>query len=142
MSRENVELVREAMFPGEVDLVRLVREGRFADALAPAAFEPDVLVAFITPSGPPTEYHGFEGLLDGWRDWLLPWESYEVDVQEMVDAGERVLAYAVLRGQTRHDGVRLEQPAAAVVTITNGKIARVEFHLDRQEAREAAGLVP
>ncbi|HEX6459852.1 MAG TPA: nuclear transport factor 2 family protein [Thermoleophilaceae bacterium] len=140
MSRENVRLVRRGLFPEGLDLVQLVRDERFQEAVNPELFAPDVVVAFITPSGPPTEFHGFQGLLEGWRDWLIPWKSYEVEVEELVDAGERVLAYAVLRGETRHDGVQLEQPAAAVVIIAGGKITRVEFHLDRREALAAAGL--
>jgi len=60
VSHENLEFVRGGMFSEDVDLVGLVREGRFGDAVDPALFAPDVVVAFITPGGPSTEYHGFE----------------------------------------------------------------------------------
>lgn len=140
VSQENLEFVRGGMFPESVDLVGLARDGRFREAVDSALFAQDVVVAFITPGGPATEYHGFEGLLAGWRDWLIPWATYEVEVEELMDAGERVVANVILRGQTRHDDVRIEQPAAAVLTIADRKITRVEFHLDRREALAAAGL--
>ncbi|HEY7631955.1 MAG TPA: nuclear transport factor 2 family protein [Thermoleophilaceae bacterium] len=140
MSQENVDLVRAAMFRDPVDLVELSHSGEFQRAIDPSAFAPDVVVVFMTPSGPPTEYSGIAGMGAGWRDWLAPWASYQVVVDEMRDAGDRVVALATLRGDTLRDGVHVEQPGAAVVTIRDGKIARVEFHLDRREALESAGL--
>jgi ketosteroid isomerase-like protein len=140
VSQQNLDLVRSAMFPEGVDLVELASGGRFHEVLDLDSFAPDVEVMFATPAGPPTEYSGIDGLLDGWQDWLLPWERYEVRIDELVDAGERVVALATLRGRTRHDGVELAQPAAAVVTVVDGRFTRVEFHLDQREALEAAGL--
>jgi ketosteroid isomerase-like protein len=140
VSAEKLELVRAAMFPEGVNLVELASTGRFEEAVDPAAFAPDVEVMFATPAGPPTEYTGMDGLLAGWQDWLVPWERYEVKVDELIDAGERVVALATLSGRTRHDGVEVHQPAAAVLSLSDGRITRVEFHLDQREALEAAGL--
>lgn len=140
MSQENVEFARAALFREPIDLVALSKSGDLQRAVDPNAFSPDVVVIFATPSGPRTEYHGLRGFVTGWRDWLLPWASYEVEVEEMRDAGDRVVALAVLRGETRHDGVRVEQPGASVLTIADDKIVRVEFHLDQREALESAGL--
>lgn len=140
MSEANLDLVRSAMFPEGTNLVELAAEGRFAEAVDPESFAPDVEVMFATPAGPPTEYSGMDGMIAGWQDWLVPWERYEVRIDELVDAGERVVALATLSGRTRHDRVELQQPAAAVVTVVDGRITRVEFHLDQREALEAAGL--
>ena len=140
MSRENLELVAAAMFPEGANLVELAAEGRFDQALDSEAFAADVEVMFATPAGPPTEYAGMDGMLAGWEDWLAPWERYDVKVDELIDAGERVVALATLSGRTRRDGVDVQQPAAAVLTVLDGRITRVEFHLDRREALAAAGL--
>ena len=140
MSRENVELVRTALFGTEVDLVPLAASGNFHQAFDAASFASDVEIFFATPSGPLVGYRGLEGLVAGWRDWLIPWESYVVEVDDVVDAGERVVALATLRGTTQHDGVEIQQPAAAVVALAGGKIVRVEFHLDQREALESAGV--
>jgi ketosteroid isomerase-like protein len=140
VSQENVELARAAIFRDTVDLVPLSRSGDLAQAVDPSALSPDVVVIFVTPSGPGTEYRGVKGFIDGWRDWLMPWASYEVEVEELLDAGDRVVALAQLRGETLRDSVQMEQPAAAVLTIADRKVVRVEFHLDRREALESAGL--
>jgi ketosteroid isomerase-like protein len=140
VSEGNVELVRRALFAEPVDLVRLFEGEDFRSAFDVSVFSPEVAVVFATPAGPPAEYEGVQGLVDGWREWLAPWASYEVHVQDIRDAGECVLALAILSGETRHGGVRIEQPAAAVVTLTDERIARIEFHLDRREAMESAGL--
>jgi ketosteroid isomerase-like protein len=140
MSRENVELVRAALFGADVDLVPLARAGNLDRAIDAAAFAPDVEVFFATPSGPLTPYRGLDGLVAGWRDWLIPWTSYAVDIEELVDAGERVVALGTLRGRTQHDGVEVQQPGAAVATVSDGKIVRLEFHLDHRGALESAGV--
>jgi ketosteroid isomerase-like protein len=141
VSQENVDLVRAVMFPTGVDLVALTRSGELVDHLDLDGLTPDMEVAFATPSAGFTEYRGLEGFLEGWADWMMPWATYEIDLEDLLDAGDRVVALVMLRGQTAHDRVRIEQPGAAVFTIRDGKIARVEFHLDQREALEGAGLI-
>lgn len=140
MSRADVEIVGDALFPEQADLVELLHSGEYERAIRLDALAPDARVIFATPSGPPTELRGAAGFLEGWRDWLAPWASYTVEVEDLIDAGERVLALARLTGETKHDHVRIEHPAAAVIEVRNGKIARIEFHLDRDEAARSAGL--
>ena len=140
VSQENVELVRSALFPLGVDLVPLTRSGELLNLIDRTAVAPDLEVAFATPAGPMTEFRGPDGFIQGWSDWMIPWASYQVDIEEMLDAGDRVVALVTLSGQTLHDAVRIEQPGAAVFTLAGGKIVRVEFHLDQREALESAGL--
>jgi ketosteroid isomerase-like protein len=140
MSAENVELVRSALFARPLDLVAVFVEGQFSELFDPHLFHTDFEVAFAQPSGPATEYVGMHGLIEGWRDWLTPWATYAVDVEDFLDAGDVVVAFAVLRGETRRDRVKIEQQAAALATVEDGKISRLEFHLDRREALDAAGL--
>jgi ketosteroid isomerase-like protein len=140
MSEENVELVRNALFRSPLDLVAVFVDGQFTELFDPNLFHTDFEVAFAQPSGPPTDYIGMQGLIEGWRDWLTPWATYAVDVKDFLDAGDVVVAFAVLRGETRRDRVKIEQQAAALATVADGKIKRLEFHLDRREALAAAGL--
>jgi ketosteroid isomerase-like protein len=140
VSQENVDLVRRSMFQEGLDLAAITKSGNLADALNVSAMAPDLEVAFVTPAVGSTEYRGLEGFLEGWADWMDPWASFEVRVEEFLDAGERVVVFVTLTGQTEHDGVRIDQPAAAVLEVSDGLIRRVEFHLDRREALEVAGL--
>lgn len=140
MSQQNVELVRNALFRSPLDLVAVFVEGQFTELFDPDLFHPDLEVAFAQPSGPPTEYLGVQGLIEGWRDWLTPWATYGVEVDEYIDAGDIVVSLATLRGTTERDGVEIAQPAASLATVLDGRIKRLEFHLDRREALAAAGL--
>jgi ketosteroid isomerase-like protein len=140
MSAENVELVRAAMFPDRLDLVALFVGGDLEGAIDLSAFADDTEIVFASRSGPPVEYRGMDGLREGWLDWLAPWSRYDLEVEDLIDAGDKVVAYALLSGETRHGGVEIEQKAAAVATVADGMIVRVEFHLDRREALQAAGI--
>jgi ketosteroid isomerase-like protein len=83
---------------------------------------------------------GVEGFIESWSDWLGAFESFRIEIEQTIDAGEHVLSLAHLSGRTRTGGVDMEQPAAAVFTCRDGKITRMEFHLDRDLAYRAAGL--
>jgi ketosteroid isomerase-like protein len=141
MPDDPVELVRDAFFPEGVDLVAALESGELGRALRTDALAGDAAVVFATPSGPRARFRGPGGFVDGWRDWLAPWARYTVTVEELFGAGDgKILALARLSGETRRDHVKIDQPAAAVIEVEDGKITRVEFHLDRDEATHAAGL--
>jgi ketosteroid isomerase-like protein len=89
---------------------------------------------------PPRTSHGLQGFVDGWRDWLEPWESYYIEAEDFIDAGDQVVSLTRVLAQTTRDAVAVEHRPAAVWSLREGKIVRVRFFLDRGEALEAAGL--
>ena len=144
MSQENVEIVNRAQ-PSGVDMVQLFR-GATAPDLADigidvTAFESDFEVEFISAGGSmrPAS-HGPEALAEAWRDWLEAWESYYLEVEEVIDAGDQVVSLVRVRAQTTRDAVAVEHRPAALWSVREGKIARVRFYLEREKALEAAGL--
>ena len=141
MSQENVEAAR-AIWPFEtVDLVELFNRSDMLGQIA-SAIPPDTEIVFGpgAPGERPT-YYGPEGFAAGWRDWLEPYENYWLEVEDFIDAGgDEVVLPARVRARTRRDGVQIGHAPAAVCRITNGKITRVGFYLDRAEALEAVGL--
>ena len=54
--------------------------------------------------------------------------------------GETVLMLLRSRGTAPHMGIELDFPWAAIWTIREGKLLLAQGYLDRDEAREAAGL--
>src|SRR4030095_7496661 len=88
MSRENVELVR-ATWPNQTDVVELVGDVE-APAQLSAALALDVEVAFIAnaPGVPDARYRGVQGLAEGWRDWLEPYESYWLEAEGFIEDGQ------------------------------------------------------
>jgi ketosteroid isomerase-like protein len=147
MSRENVEIVKRVQASG-VDLAELFRASAIPDPSATGidltAFESDFEIEFIARrvfgSIPPRTSHGLQGFVDGWRDWLEPWESYYIEAEDFIDAGDQVVSLTRVLAQTTRDAVAVEHRPAAVWSLREGKIVRVRFFLDRGEALEAAGL--
>ena len=82
-------------------------------------------------------------MAEGWRDWLEAYETYWLEVEDFIDAGdEKVLMPARVQARTRRDGVLVEHAPAAVCVLRDGRITRITFYLDRAEAFEAVGLEP
>jgi hypothetical protein len=83
---------------------------------------------------------GVDGLVEFWRDWLEPWETFTVETREIREGPKAVLIDAVQKGRLAGSRATVETPSAAVFFFRGDRLARIEFHLDQQEAREAAGL--
>jgi len=143
MSAANVDLIRGTV-PRESDLVEVFASDDAAAAFLsnPDVVDPDVEVVFAgTPSGAPgVRYRGIDGLLEGWRDWLLPWQSYRLEVEDCVDAGDRVLMLVRVRARTSRHDVELVHHSAAVWTVQDGMVIAVHFFLERAQAYQFAGL--
>jgi ketosteroid isomerase-like protein len=141
MSQENVELVRTTFTGTSVDMVELFGGGTVPDGADFSPLAEDVEIVFVgaEPGLIDSSYTGPAGLVEGWQDWLAAWSSYEAQFEEFVDAGDDVVVLVRLRGTTKHGGVVIEQPAAAVWTVEDGKIVRLAFHLSRRAAFESIG---
>lgn len=83
---------------------------------------------------------GSSGLAAMWREWLTPWDSYRLDVEDLIDAGDAIVVFARVQARTKHDGVLVQHSPAAIWRIREGKIAAIHFYLEREEALEAVGL--
>jgi ketosteroid isomerase-like protein len=142
MPGQNVALLT-AMLPGpDTDIANLLRDdalfAQTVEALA-GAFHPDV-ESVPAWRGTGATYSGIEGFREMWLDWLQPWATYHVRVDEMIEAGDSVVVLVRDRAR-RHDmDVEVELISGSVWTFRDGRIARVEFHANREELREATGV--
>jgi ketosteroid isomerase-like protein len=142
MSRANVELVRQLQPGRDVDLAEAFRDDAIADALlaglAPFVhpeFESMGRTSVLSVSGT-----GLQGLRAVWLDWLEPWESYRVELEDVIDAGDQTVVLVRDFGLRKGSDAEVSISAASVWTVRGGKIARVEFYTDRAEGLAAAGL--
>ena len=85
-------------------------------------------------------YHGHHGLRRFFRDWHEAWGSIEYDYEELIDAGESVIAVVNRHARGRTSGVEVERRAWLVWTLRDGMAIRVVWYLTRAEALQAAGL--
>jgi ketosteroid isomerase-like protein len=147
MSQENVEVVKRVQASG-VDLVELFKASTPPDPSATGidvtAFDSEFESEFITRrafgSMRPSVSRGLLGFAESWRDWLEPWESYYIEAEEFIDAGDEVVSLTRVQARTTRDAVAVEHRPGAVWSLRDGKIVRVRFFLERDEALEAAGL--
>jgi ketosteroid isomerase-like protein len=144
MSQENVELVRGLQPTPDTDLVPLFRgEAAFAamtEAVAPFVHEDFEVVAPTLVAGRDVRLVGLDGLRAVWLEWLDPWESYRVEIEDVIDAGDAALV--LFRDFGRRGGMAAEisVTGGTVWTVRDGKVARVAFYAVRSEALEAVGL--
>jgi ketosteroid isomerase-like protein len=134
MSEENVEVVnriydavtrRDAVAPYEVyaeDIVWDLSNSRRALLLTKPV------------------YQGHEGVRQFWREGLSVFGEINFEVEELIDAGDQVLAAIREREVGRASRVPVEATHWAVWTLADGKVIQMLVFDDRQQALEAAGL--
>ena len=146
MSAENVRVVEEIQTAiTGVDVVAALdseEAGVRIRRLFMHHADPDLEIAMVGPryTTGRLEYTGLDGFAEAWRDWTSPFESYRIDVEEMIDAGDQVVSLVAMSGKTRTGGAEIPQPGAAVWTVVDNRVRSVEFHIDRDRALCAAGL--
>ena len=86
------------------------------------------------------EGRGFDALIDAFRDWLAPYLSYSVEWEGVVDGGDRVVALVRQVGVIATTGAPINARSGVVFAFDRGRLARMEFHIDRDEALRSAGL--
>jgi ketosteroid isomerase-like protein len=118
-----------------LDLIRQSYEalnaGRIGEwaSLLPADFE------LVTPAGVMGDtFVGPEGVVRFFEETAQAWESMQVDVEEVLEFGDRVVVLGRIRNRGRGSGMELDSVMAHVWTVENGIPVRAEMTGDRDEA--------
>jgi ketosteroid isomerase-like protein len=69
-------------------------------------------------------------------------DAVRFDVDELVDAGDRVIAVSRMVARAHTTGIEVEQAVALVWTIRDGRAVRLDPYATREEAVRAVGLEP
>jgi ketosteroid isomerase-like protein len=90
----------------------------------------------------PTEgtYHGPEGVVSSLAEWFEPWEEHKVELEEVTNVGDRVLAVVHLTGRGAHSGIEIDQRFFQVYAVRGGRIIRMVEFVTRDDALDAAGV--
>ena len=140
----NADLIRALLPPPEVDLARLVRDEEAFGAAVGAAggiLDPELESATHWLGGG-RSYRGLDGFRRMWLDWLEPWETYHVQVDAILEEGDRVAVLIRDRGRHHDSEAEVELLAGSVWTVRAGKLTRVEFYANREDLFEASGFSP
>ena len=124
MSEENVELARNAWTPDS--FLGLFDEYIVADSRAHP-------VPGLRDIG-----FGREQVTDAFLEYWRTWDDYAIEPVKFVDAGQSVVVTVHEHGKGRESGVPVDWTTYAVLWMRDGRIARAQAFLSRDEALEAA----
>jgi ketosteroid isomerase-like protein len=132
MSQENVEIVRrlyELITHGDDALLELIGPGFVVD------FSRRLIDPFVVRVDPDAFASFYEEAREAWGE-LPAWEP-----EELIDAGDKVLAFIHFQAKGRASGVEVDVHVANVWTFRDGQPVELKyFGEDRDAALEAAGL--
>jgi ketosteroid isomerase-like protein len=83
---------------------------------------------------------GFEEVRDAWLTWFEAFEQVNFEIEELVQAGDKVVALIRARARGRESGVVIDQRLPSVWTVRGGRVVRVRGYREAGDARDAAGL--
>jgi ketosteroid isomerase-like protein len=131
MSEENVEIVRRGY-------EQFTATGQLVVEIA----SPDFVWDMSNFHGWPERqaYEGVPGTEAFLRDWIAAWDDWELELEALEDAGDKVVGLVRQRGRSRSAGMLVEMSFAQVWTLRDGKQTRMEMFSDRDEALRAVGL--
>jgi ketosteroid isomerase-like protein len=128
-----------------VEVIRRMYERWLADD--PAVFEAMSEDIDLHPD-PAADWVGIDDVYrghDGVRAYLArvyeAFEDYRPEVEDLLDAGDKVITLAIEHGRGRASGLVAESRRTAHVwTMRAGKAVRLDLYLERSEALRAVGL--
>jgi hypothetical protein len=145
MSQGNVEAARR-VYPGPLDLVALLADPKAVKpALEPLVhhdFETVTVAGQVPLSGASAQVaYGVDGFVSALSDWLGAWETWVIAPTNFIDVdANRVLVMLDVRARSKTHQVEMPVEGANLLTLSEGKVMRLETFIDHAEALEAAGL--
>ena len=130
MSQENVEVVR-----------RLIEHWEEGDWRWGRDIFDDQCEAVFSASWFPEADHYRVGAdaLRAWTGFTDAFETFEVRLNRIIDAGDQVVALTHLRARGQASGATVDALTGGIFTLRGGKIVRYVL-TDAREALEAVGL--
>jgi ketosteroid isomerase-like protein len=131
MSQENVDRLRHG-------LEHFMATGEFIVQ----DFHADFVWDMSTFRGWPEQqtYSGIEGARQFSAEWAGAWNDWGIEVEDYIDAGERVVVLLRQRGRSKATGIPVEMRLGQVWTIQDGQGIRMQMYASTEEALKAAGL--
>jgi ketosteroid isomerase-like protein len=133
MSQENVEMVRR-------EYVALAARDWVAIA---ETWHPDIELEALKADPEAGTYRGLDEITRYFDTWSEPYSEYRVEADEILDAGDRVVAVERVAARGLHGSdtdTWMQQWLSRLIQFKEGKIWRVKEYSTRAQALEAAGL--
>ena len=111
-------------------LVKLCREGKFAEATASLYAHHVVSVEAAAPPGGSRETKGLEGVKAKGEWWEANHEIHSCTVEGPLVAGRRFAAAFIIDATFKPEGRRFTMKEIAVYKVEDGKVVHEEFFYD------------
>ena len=99
----------------------------------------DPAIEFVIQGPAAGTYHGIRAMTRVFRDWLTAFEEFSVEAIAFEAHGDAVFTEARFHGRGKASGMPLEALRGAnVFVIRDGRVVRLELHLDVELARRRA----
>ncbi len=131
MSAENVEIVR-------LGYDEFLATGELVERITAPEFVWDMSTFHGWPER--QTYEGPEGTREFLTEWVGAWEDWRLEVRELIDAGDDVVAILHQSGRSKTTGLEVDMDFAQVWTIKDGKQTRMRMYADPDEALREVGL--
>jgi ketosteroid isomerase-like protein len=131
MSAENVEIVRRGY-------EEFIATGEPPEDIIAPGFVWDMSTFRGWPEH--KTYEGIEGLREFVADWAGAWEDWQLEVEDLIDAGDEVVAIMQQSGRSKTTGLPIDMRFAQVWTVADGKETYMRMYAEPDEALRAAGL--
>jgi len=87
-------------------------------------------------------YEGVDGVREFIADWTSAWDEWRLEVVELEDAGDDVVAIVHQIGRSKTTGLEVDMDLAQVWSFEGGLQKRMRMYADADEALRAAGPDP
>jgi ketosteroid isomerase-like protein len=124
MSAENVEIIRRSF-----ELFEATGE------IPWELIDDDIEVRdFDLPDAAGDVFRGHEGYARWNALWSSAWEESALELEEVLDAGDRVIATFHLRAKGKGSGVETQRQNSVVFTVRDGKVTHADYFGSREGA--------
>jgi ketosteroid isomerase-like protein len=90
---------------------------------------------------PDTATHrGHDGAAALMAEWFGAFDDLRVDVEELIDAGDRVVVVLRLHGRARGSAHEVDMSETHVLTMRDGKVTEIHEYQTKAEALKVVGL--
>lgn len=99
-----------------------------------ACLDPEI--EFSQPTDEPGggTFRGHEGVVQAFAAWTGAWDEYRVEVEELTDFGDQVLARTRHHGRGKGSGAEVELEIFQVWMLRDDKAVRATMYYDQAEA--------
>jgi ketosteroid isomerase-like protein len=140
-TEELIELVRQGARFGSGTVLEGPEGIAELERLLAERADPDFVTVMHSESSV-QEYQGITGFREALTDWMSPYERFRLVIDETIAEQDKLVFLVRQVATTKHAGVEVETPSAAIWWFTGGRISQAVFYLDQHTALKAAGIDP